>query len=102
MTAEISIRGLDALSAADMPRRAPAPVDNWHPDIEGPIDIRIDLDGSWFHEGQPIRRAALVALFASILRREADGRHVLVTPAEKRFITVEDVAFVGCERRGHR
>jgi hypothetical protein len=95
MTAEISIRGLDALSAADMPRRAPAPVDNWHPGIEGPIDIRIDLNGNWFHEGQPIRRAALVALFASILRREADGRHVLVTPAEKRFITVEDVAFAG-------
>jgi hypothetical protein len=58
---------------ADMPQRAPAPVDGWHPDVEGPIDIRIDLDGSWFHEGQPIRRAALVALFASILRREPDG-----------------------------
>lgn len=95
MSAETSIRGLDALSAADMPRRAAAPVDNWHPDMEGPIDIRIDLDGHWFHEGQPIRRATLVALFASILRREKDGRHVLVTPAEKRFITVEDVAFVG-------
>jgi hypothetical protein len=95
MTLENSIRGLDALPACDMPQRAPAPVDGWHPDVEGPIDIRIDLDGSWFHEGQLIRRAALVALFASILRREPDGRHVLVTPAEKRFITVEDVAFVG-------
>lgn len=99
MSAETSIRGLDVLSAADMPRRAPAPVDGWHPDVEGPIDIRIDLDGNWFHEGRPIRRVALVALFASILRREADGRHVLVTPMEKRFITVEDVAFVGVSVR---
>lgn len=95
MTLENSIRGLDALSAADMPRRAPAPVDGWHPEQEGPIDIRIDLDGTWFHEGKPIRRPALVALFASILRREPDGRHVLVTPVEKRFIEVEDSAFVG-------
>ena len=42
-----------------------------------------------------IQRPGLVALFASILRREPDGSHVLVTPAEKRFITVEDSAFTG-------
>ncbi len=95
MTADFPIRGLDAISAAEMPRRAPAPVDSWHPQHEGPIDIRIDMDGNWFHEGRMIQRPGLVALFASILRREPDGAHVLVTPAEKRFITVDDAAFTG-------
>lgn len=95
MTADFPIRGLDAISAADMPRRAPAPVDSWHPSYESPIDIRIDMDGNWFHEGRMIQRPGLVALFASILRREPDGAHVLVTPAEKRFISVEDAAFMG-------
>lgn len=95
MTGDFPIRGLEAISAADVPRRAPAPVDRWHPEHAAPIDIRIDMDGNWFHEGRRIRRPGLVALFASILRREADGSHVLVTPAEKRFITVEDAAFTG-------
>jgi uncharacterized protein len=95
MSSFANIAGLDAIAAADMPRREPAPVDGWSPTIEAPIDIRIDAEGRWFHEGERIRRAGLVALFASILRREPDGSHVLVTPAEKRFITVEDCAFVG-------
>ena len=103
MTADFPIRGLDAISAADMPLRAPAPVDDWHPAHAAPIDIRIDLEGNWFHEGAQIRRPGLVALFASILRREPDGSHVLVTPAEKRFITVADAAFTGVsvEVSGH-
>ncbi len=33
------------------------------------IDMRIAADGTWFHDGKPIRRPALVKLFASILRR---------------------------------
>ena len=96
------IAGLESIAAGDMPRRAPAPVDDWSPAVEAPIDIRIDAEGRWFHEGERIRRAGLVALFASILRREPDGSHVLVTPAEKRFITVEDCAFVAVsvEARG--
>lgn len=95
MTGDFPIRGLEAISAADMPRRAPAPVDQWHPAHASPIEIRIDIDGNWFHEGRMIQRPGLVALFASILRREPDGSHVLVTPAEKRLITVEDAAFTG-------
>ena len=41
-------------------------------------------------------------LFASILRREPDGRHVLVTPVEKVGIAVEDAPFLAVEvaRRG--
>ncbi len=93
MTELPNIRGLEAIPAGDMPNRAPAPVETWHPDHAAPIDIVIDMDGNWFHDGSAIRRAGLVALFASILRREADGSYVLVTPVEKRNIQVADVPF---------
>jgi hypothetical protein len=65
------------------------PLHLWHPPLTGDIDIRIAADGIWYHEGAPIRRASLVALFASILRREEDGEYYLVTPAEKWRIAVE-------------
>ncbi len=94
MTEMSHIRGLEAIPARDMPNRAPAPVDTWHPEHAGSIDIVIDVDGNWFHGGTPIRRPGLVALFASILRREPDGSFVLVTPVEKRTIKVADVPFV--------
>ena len=42
------------------------PVSSWHPEREGRIDIRIAADGTWYHEGDPITRHALVRLFASI------------------------------------
>ena len=64
------------------------PLDQWHPPLSGDIDIEIAADGSWRHEGREIRREALVRLFASILRREADGHYYLVTPAEKWRIRV--------------
>lgn len=90
---------IDRLSAAlgDLPKRGPPPVDRWNPPYCGPIDMRIAADGTWFHDGAPIRRPALVKLFASILRREADGRYVLVTPVESVGITVEDAPFVAVE-----
>jgi hypothetical protein len=53
----------------------------------------IARDGTWFHEGRPIERPAMVRLFASVLRREPDGSHVLVTPAEKLTIDVEATPF---------
>jgi hypothetical protein len=61
--------------------------------------MRIARDGTWYHEGAPIRRAAMVRLFSTILRREPDGRHVLVTPAEKLDIDVESTAFRAIEMR---
>lgn len=74
----------------------PAPVHLWNPPYCGEIDIRIARDGTWFHEGSPIGRAALVRLFANILKREGD-RHFLVTPVEKVGITVEDAPFVAVD-----
>ena len=65
------------------------PLHLWHPALSGDIDIRIAADGTWYHEGEPIRRESLVSLFASILRREEDGEYYLVTPAEKWRISVE-------------
>ena len=71
-------------------RRAP-PLERWHPPFSGDIDICIARNGQWLHEGRPILRRPLVQLFASILRREADGMYYLVTPAEKWRIRVEDL-----------
>ena len=45
----------------------------------------------------PIGRAALVKLFASILRKDDDGRTYLVTPAEKIGVDVEDAPFLAVE-----
>lgn len=55
--------------------------------------MRIAGDGTWYHQGSPIRRPEMVRLFSTILRREQDGSHVLVTPVEKLEIEVERTAF---------
>jgi len=65
------------------------PLHLWHPPLSGDIDIVIHTDGSWWHEGAPIKREAIVRVFASILRREDDGEYYLVTPGEKWRIRVE-------------
>jgi len=59
--------------------------------------MRIDRDGIWHHEGRPIARMPLVKLFASVLRREADGDFWLVTPVERGRIDVDDAPFVVVE-----
>ena len=72
------------------------PVDRWNPEYTGEIDIVIKRDGIWFHDGEPIKRADLVRLFSSILRKEADD-YFLVTPVEKQRIDVEDVPFLAVQ-----
>ena len=76
------------------PDRAMPPVDHWNPPLSGDIDIRIARDGTWYHQGEPFRRENLVRLFASILRRDEDGHHYLVTPVEKWRIRVDDAPFL--------
>jgi hypothetical protein len=73
------------------------PVDRWDPQRCGHTGMRIARDGTWYHDGTPIRRPAMVRLFSTVLRREADGRHVLVTPVEKLEIEVESTAFRAVE-----
>nr|AGU11804.1 Protein of unknown function DUF1285 [uncultured organism] len=75
------------------------PVDSWNPAHCGDSEMRIAKDGTWFHQGSPITRPAMVRLFSTILRREADGRFVLVTPVEKLDIEVEDAPFVAVEMK---
>lgn len=82
---------------AELPKRGPAPVHLWNPPYCGPIDIRIAADGTWFHNGSPIRREKMIRLFASILRAEPDGAVRLVTPVESVGITVEDAPFCAVE-----
>lgn len=76
--------------------RGPPPVHLWNPPDCGDIDLRIAADGTWFYQGSPIGRIALVKLFASVLRRDGN-RYVLVTPVEKCGITVDDAPFLAVE-----
>jgi hypothetical protein len=61
------------------------------------LGIRIDRDGTWFYHGSAIHRKELVCLFASALRRDADGRYWLVTPSEMGPVEVEDAPFIAVE-----
>ncbi len=69
---------------------------------ERDLDMRIAADGTWYYQNSPINRMPLVKLFASVLRREADGSYWLVTPVERGRIEVEDAPFVAvdCESQG--
>ena len=90
--------GLEAI--AGQARRAGAkgapPVHLWNPPYCGDIDMRIASDGTWFYQKTPIGRAALVKLFASVLKREGD-RYFLVTPVEKCGIAVDEAPFLAVE-----
>ena len=73
------------------------PVERWNPGHCGDIDMVIRRDGSWWYNGSPIGRQAMVKLFSTVLRRDDDGKYYLVTPVEKLGITVEDAPFVAVE-----
>ena len=75
------------------------PLDKWSPHDEGLSHMRIAADGHWFHEGGEIKRPAMVRAFASLLMRDKQGQHWLVTPHQKLTIEVEDAAFVGTDVR---
>lgn len=75
--------------AATARRRAPVDCGN--------LPFLIRRDGTWLYRGSPIGRKELVCLFASVLKREADGSYWLETPAERGRIEVEDVPFVAVE-----
>lgn len=65
--------------------------------ICGDIDMRIDTNGVWHYQGSPINRHALVKLFSTVVRRDADGRYWLITPAEMARIQVDDAPFLAVE-----
>ena len=78
---------LQQKSSSSMP-----PVHLWNPLKSGDMDMVIDREGRWIHEGGEIKRAALVKLFSSILKRAGDN-YFLVTPVEKWQITVDIAPF---------
>ena len=98
-TPATSSTGLDALlrAAAASGEAGARPVDNWNPPYCGDIGMKIRRDGSWAYRGSPIGRIAMVKLFASILRKDDDGKTYLVTPAEKVDVEVEDAPFLAVE-----
>ena len=90
--------GLDAIAGAARREgtKGPPPVHLWNPPFCGDLDMRIGIDGTWYYLKTPIGRPALVKLFASVLKREAD-KYFLVTPVEKCGIIVDDAPFLAVE-----
>lgn len=73
------------------------PVEQWNPAETADSRMRIAADGTWFHEDRPIARPAMVRAFASLLARDVEGHHWLVTPECRQSIDVEDAAFVAVD-----
>lgn len=87
---DLSVLGRELMLSQGF-RRAPTRL--WQPSVCGDIDIRIDAQGQWLHEGAVIRRFGLVRLLASILTYDGTD-YWLITPVEKMRIQVDDVPFV--------
>ena len=88
------------LQAEGQRARALPPLEKWHPDYCGEMDLKIAANGDWWHEGARMTRQKLVDLFATVLWREPlDGidRYFLKTPVEKIGIQVEDVPLLVTE-----
>ena len=90
------IAGLESL-LRERQGKGPAPVEKWNPPYCGDIGMKIRADGVWIYGGTPIGRLPLVKLFAGVLRKDADGRHYLVTPVEKVDVEVADAPFLAVE-----
>lgn len=99
---------VDSMTALSKVAKGPATTRSGDPEAElkaekrgrrlcGDLDMRIDTDGVWYHDGRPIERQGLVRLFSSVLERDNDGWFWLVTPVEMGRILVADAPFVGVE-----
>ena len=95
------LAGMNLLEIAEQvqARKLP-PVDTWKPENTSDSRMRIAADGTWYHDGSPVTRPAMVRAFASLLWRDpADGQHYLVTPHYRQTIEVEDAAFIATDMR---
>ena len=70
-------------------KRSIPPLDQFNPKHCGAMDLKVKANGEWWHEGQLIKRQALIDLFSTVLWKE-DGKFYLKTPVEKIEIEVED------------
>ena len=88
-------RLFDTLLSLQQQKRLP-PLEDWQPAKRGVVDIRIDRQGRWYHDGDLIKRQPLIDLFATILRKQGE-EYFLVTPVEQMAIQVEDVPFLAID-----
>lgn len=70
-------------------KRSIPPLEQWTPKHCGKMDLTVKANGEWWHEGQLIRRQALLDLFTKVLWKE-NGKFYLKTPVEQIEIEVED------------
>lgn len=91
--AELSLEQVAELVAA---RKLP-PVSEWQPERRTDSQMRVAADGKWYHQGGEITRPAMIRAFSSLLRRERDGSHWLVTPQEMQSVDVDDAAFLAVD-----
>ena len=70
-------------------KRSIPPLEQWQPKHCGKIDLKVKANGEWWHEGQLIKRQALLDLFTKVLWKE-QGKFYLKTPVEQIEIEVED------------
>ena len=98
---ELAALSLAEVAALVTERKLP-PVEQWSPSHSGDSLMRIAADGRWYHDANEfgdgeITRPAMVRAFASLLRRDGQGQHWLVTPQQKLSIAVEDAAFIATD-----
>jgi len=93
---ELAGLSLTEVAALVAERKLP-PLDRWQPQVSGDSHMRIAADGRWYHEGSKITRPAMVRAFASLLLKDGDGQHWLVTPTQKLSIEVEDAPFIAVD-----
>ena len=87
---------LDEIARLVEKRKIP-PVTSWDPKKTGNSEMRIAADGKWYHQGGEITRPAMIRAFSSLLRRDADGSHWLVTPHEKMAIEIDEAPLIAVE-----
>lgn len=93
---ELAAMSLAEIAQAVAERKLP-PIDQWSPAEEIDSKMRIAADGTWFHDGGAIRRPAMVRAFSSLLKRDDDGQHWLMTPQCRQSIEVDDAAFIATD-----
>ena len=70
-------------------KRSIPPLDQFKPKHCGAMDLKVKANGEWWHEGQLIKRQALIDLFSTVLWKE-QNKFYLKTPVEQIEIEVED------------
>lgn len=93
---DLAVLNLSEIADQVAARKLP-PVEQWAPEKAGDSRMRIAADGTWFHDGSPITRPAMVRAFSGLLVRDENGQHWLYSPFEKLTIEVEDAAFVAVD-----